>query len=45
MPGDSGAPVLDAAARVVGMMFAAGADRDARAYALDARALGPMLRP
>jgi S1-C subfamily serine protease len=40
MPGDSGAPVLDGRHRVVGMIFAQASDRDAVAYALDARALG-----
>ena len=45
MPGDSGAPVVDDGGRVVGVVFAEASDRDALAYALDARALGPMLRP
>lgn len=42
-PGDSGAPVIDASGRVVGMVFAQASDRDGVAYALDARAL-PRLR-
>ena len=45
MPGDSGAPVVGDGGRVVGVVFAEASDRDALAYALDARALGPMLRP
>lgn len=45
MPGDSGAPVVDDGGRVVGVVFAEASDRDALAYALDARALGPMLKP
>jgi S1-C subfamily serine protease len=40
MPGDSGAPVVDGRNRVVGMIFAQASDREAVAYALDARALG-----
>lgn len=39
MQGDSGAPVLDGAGRVVGMVFAQSSDRDDRTYALDARAV------
>ena len=45
MPGDSGAPVVDDRGRLVGVVFAEASDRDALAYALDARALGPMLEP
>lgn len=45
MPGDSGAPVVDDDGRVVGVVFAEASDRDALAYALDARVLGPMLKP
>jgi hypothetical protein len=45
MPGDSGAPVVDAGGGVVGVLFAQAADRDGVAYALDARALGPLLAP
>ncbi len=45
MPGDSGAPVVGDGGRVVGVVFAEASDRDALAYALDARALGPMLKP
>ena len=37
--GDSGAPVLDGAGRVVGMVFAQSSDRDDRTYALDGRAV------
>jgi S1-C subfamily serine protease len=44
-PGDSGAPVLDGRGHLVGVVFAQAADRDARAYALDARALRPLLSP
>jgi S1-C subfamily serine protease len=36
--GDSGAPVLDLNGRVLGMLFAQAADRNDRAYALDASA-------
>jgi S1-C subfamily serine protease len=43
MPGDSGAPVVDGAGGVVGVLFAQAADREGVAYALDARALGPLL--
>jgi S1-C subfamily serine protease len=45
MPGDSGAPVVDDGGRLVGVVFAEASDRDALAYALDARALGAMLKP
>jgi S1-C subfamily serine protease len=45
MPGDSGAPVVDGRGGVVGVLFAQAADRDGVAYALDARALGPLLAP
>jgi S1-C subfamily serine protease len=41
MPGDSGAPVVAGDGAVVGIVFAAATDRDAVAYALDARALPP----
>jgi S1-C subfamily serine protease len=40
MPGDSGAPVVDGAGRLLGIVFAQASDRDGLAYALDARALG-----
>jgi S1-C subfamily serine protease len=43
MPGDSGAPVLDAGGRLIGIVFAQAADRETLTYALDARALGPLL--
>ena len=43
MPGDSGAPVVDGAGAVVGIVFAQASDAEALAYALDARALGPIL--
>lgn len=43
MPGDSGSPVVDGRGRVVGVVFARASDRDALAYALDARALGSIL--
>jgi S1-C subfamily serine protease len=43
MPGDSGAPVVDRDGRVVGVIFAQASDREAVAYALDARALGSLL--
>jgi S1-C subfamily serine protease len=45
MPGDSGAPVVDGRGGVVGVLFAQAADRDGVAYALDARALDPLLAP
>jgi S1-C subfamily serine protease len=45
MPGDSGAPVVDSRGRVVGIVFAQASDREALAYALDARALGSILPP
>jgi S1-C subfamily serine protease len=41
MPGDSGAPVVDADGRVVGVLFAQATDRDL-AYAVDARALAGL---
>jgi S1-C subfamily serine protease len=44
-PGDSGAPVVDSRGRVVGIVFAQASDREALAYALDARALGSILPP
>jgi S1-C subfamily serine protease len=37
--GDSGAPVLDAKGRIIGMVFAQASYRDDRTYALDARAV------
>jgi S1-C subfamily serine protease len=43
MPGDSGAPVVDGDGRLVGIVFAQASDREAIAYALDARALGAIL--
>ena len=45
MPGDSGAPVVDADGRVVGMLFAQASGAATLAYALDARALGPIVGP
>jgi S1-C subfamily serine protease len=45
MPGDSGAPVVDGRGRVVGIVFAQASDREERAYAVDARALGSILPP
>jgi S1-C subfamily serine protease len=45
MPGDSGAPVVDGRGQVVGVVFAQAAGGEALAYALDARALGPLLAP
>ena len=42
--GDSGAPVLDAQRRVVGVVFAQAADRDDVAYAVAASALSAVLR-
>jgi S1-C subfamily serine protease len=44
MPGDSGAPVVDSHNRVVGVVFAQASDSEPLAYALDARALGAILR-
>jgi S1-C subfamily serine protease len=41
--GDSGAPVLDARERVVGVIFAQAADRDDLAYAVSASALPAVL--
>jgi S1-C subfamily serine protease len=43
MPGDSGAPVVDAGGHVIGVVFAQASDKQALTYALDARALGPLL--
>jgi serine protease Do len=43
MPGDSGAPVVDGGGHVVGIVFAQASDADPLTYALDARALGPLL--
>ncbi len=43
MPGDSGAPVVDGDGRVIGVVFAQASDSEPLAYALDARALGPLL--
>jgi S1-C subfamily serine protease len=45
MPGDSGAPVVDGDGRVVGVVFAQASGGETLAYALDARALGPLLTP
>jgi S1-C subfamily serine protease len=42
--GDSGAPVLDAGGRVVGVVFAQAADRGDLAYAVAAGALAAVLR-
>jgi S1-C subfamily serine protease len=43
MPGDSGAPVVDSAGAVIGVVFAQASGTQALAYALDARALGALL--
>jgi S1-C subfamily serine protease len=43
MPGDSGAPVVDGDGRVVGIVFAQASDAEPLTYALDARALAPLL--
>jgi S1-C subfamily serine protease len=45
MPGDSGAPVVDSAGAVVGIVFAQASGPEALAYALDARALDALLTP
>jgi S1-C subfamily serine protease len=42
-PGDSGAPVVGADGRVVGVVFAQASDREGVTYAVDARALGTLL--
>jgi S1-C subfamily serine protease len=42
--GDSGAPVLDARGRLLGVIFARSHDREDRAWAVDARALAQLLR-
>jgi S1-C subfamily serine protease len=42
--GDSGAPVVDAQGRVVGVVFAASSDHAHTAYAVGATALAPLLR-
>jgi S1-C subfamily serine protease len=44
-PGDSGAPVVDARGRVVGVLFASSSGRARTAYAVDAAALGALLAP
>jgi S1-C subfamily serine protease len=44
MQGDSGAPVLDAEGRLIGVLFAQSAQRDDRAYAVDARAMPSAAR-
>ena len=43
VPGDSGAPVVDSDGRVVGVVFAQASGSEPLTYALDARALGPLL--
>jgi S1-C subfamily serine protease len=43
MPGDSGAPIVAADGRVVGIVFAQASDRDLT-YALDARAVPSLLQ-
>ncbi len=43
-PGDSGAPLVDARGRVVGVVFATSSGRAHTAYAVDARALVALLR-
>jgi S1-C subfamily serine protease len=43
-PGDSGAPVVDGRGRVVGVLFATSREREHTAYAVDATALGALLR-
>ena len=42
--GDSGAPVLDAEGRLIGVLFAQSAQRDDRAYAVDAREMPSAVR-
>jgi S1-C subfamily serine protease len=44
-PGDSGAPILDDAGRVTGMVFAQATGREDLAYAVDARAVAALLGP
>jgi S1-C subfamily serine protease len=44
-PGDSGAPVVTADGRVVGVLFAASRERPDTAYAVDGSALAGLLRP
>jgi S1-C subfamily serine protease len=43
LPGDSGAPVVDAGGRVTGMVFAQASGRADLTYALDARAIRSLL--
>jgi S1-C subfamily serine protease len=43
LPGDSGAPVVDADGRVTGMVFAQASGRADLTYALDARAIPSLL--
>jgi S1-C subfamily serine protease len=42
-PGDSGAPVLDSAGRLLGLVFAQAGDRDDTAWAVDAAAVRELL--
>ena len=42
--GDSGAPLLDARGRVAGVVFARSRERGGVGYAVDASALGALLR-
>jgi S1-C subfamily serine protease len=43
MPGDSGAPVVDGDGRLIGIVFAQASGSEPLTYALDARALAPLL--
>lgn len=42
-PGDSGAPLLDRMGRVIGVVFAAGTERDDVGYALTVRAVSQVI--
>ena len=43
LPGDSGAPVIDQAGQVVGLVFAVNPDNDRSAYALDREEIDAVL--